>query len=126
MAQIFEAGMQMGFNFKNELFESDYIKVIESKIEDLQEAGTQLNQETLAVLIDEVNNQIISDFAAKTDNPDKFKSLVLSDEIKTKVDETKELAENLNISATPAFYINGKTISGYNERLILKALDDIK
>ncbi len=126
MAQIFEAGMQMGFNFKNELFEADYIKVIESKIEDLQEAGTQLNQETLAVLIDEVNNQIINDFAAKTDNPDKFKSLVLSDEIKTKVDETKELAENLNISATPAFYINGKAISGYNERLILKALDDIK
>ncbi len=125
MAQIFEAGMQMGFNFKNELFEADYIKVIESKIEDLQ-AGTQLNQETLAVLIDEVNNQIINDFAAKTDNPDKFKSLVLSDEIKTKVDETKELAENLNISATPAFYINGKAISGYNERLILKALDDIK
>ncbi len=33
---------------------------------------------------------------------------------------------NLNISATPAFYINGKAISGYNERLILKALDDIK
>lgn len=126
MAQIFEAGMQMGFNFKNELFEADYIKVIESKIEDLQEAGTQLNQETLAVLIDEVNNQIINDFVAKTDNPDKFKSLVLSDEIKTKVDETKELAENLNISATPAFYINGKVISGYNERLILKALDDIK
>lgn len=126
MAQIFEAGMQMGFNFKNELFEADYIKVIESKIEDLQEAGTQLNQETLAVLIDEVNNQIINDFVAKTDNPDKFKSLVLSDEIKTKVDETKELAENLNISATPAFYINGKAISGYNERLILKALDDIK
>ena len=92
----------------------------------MQESGTQLNQETLAVLIDEVNNQIINDFAAKTDNPDKFKSLVLSDEIKTKVDETKELAENLNISATPAFYINGKAISGYNERLILKALDDIK
>ena len=123
MAQIFEAGMQMGFNFKNELFEADYIKVRESKIEELQEAG---HQETLAVLIYEVNNQIINDFAAKTDNPDKFKSLVLSDEIKTKVDETKELAENLNISATPAFYINGKAISGYNERLILKALDDIK
>lgn len=126
MAQIFEAGMQMGFNFKNDLFESDYIKVIESKIESLQKAGTQLNQETLAKLIDEVNNQIINDFAAKTDNPDKFKSLVNSDEVKAKIEETKKLAEQLNISATPAFYINGKAISGYNEGLILKALNNIK
>lgn len=126
MAQIFEAGMQMGFNFKNDLFESDYIKVIESKIEALQKQGTQLNQETLAKLIDEVNNQIINDFAAKTDNPDKFKSLVNSDEVKAKIEETKKLAEQLNISATPAFYINGKAISGYNEGLILKALNNIK
>lgn len=126
MAQIFEAGMQMGFNFKNDLFESDYIKVIESKIESLQKQGTQLNQETLAKLIDEVNNQIINDFAAKTDNPDKFKSLVNSDEVKAKIEETKKLAEQLNISATPAFYINGKAISGYNEGLILKALNNIK
>ena len=32
MAQVFEAGMQMGFNFKNDLFESDYIKIIETKL----------------------------------------------------------------------------------------------
>lgn len=126
MAQVFEAGMQMGFNFKNDLFESDYIKVIETKIEDLQKAGTQLNQEALAVLIDEVNNQIINDFAAKTDNPDKFKSLVNSDYVKSKIEETKKMAEQLNISATPAFYINGKSISGYNESLILKSLNNIK
>lgn len=126
MAQVFEAGMKMGFNFKNDLFEADYIKVIESRIEELQKAGTQLNQETLAELINEVNNQIINDFAAKTDNPEKFKSLVASDEIKAKIEETKKLAEKLNISATPAFYVNGKAISGYNESLILKALNNIK
>lgn len=126
MAQVFEAGMKMGFNFKNDLFEADYIKVIETKIEALQKAGTQLNQETLAKLIDEVNKQIINDFAAKTDNPEKFKSLVASDEIKAKIEETKKLAEKLNVSATPAFYINGKAISGYNEALILKALNNIK
>lgn len=126
MAQVFEAGMKMGFNFKNDLFEADYIKVIETKIEALQKAGTQLNQDTLAKLIDEVNKQIINDFAAKTDNPEKFKSLVASDEIKAKIEETKKLAEKLNVSATPAFYINGKAISGYNEALILKALNNIK
>lgn len=126
MAQVFEAGMKMGFNFKNELFEADYIKIIESKIGKLQNEGTQINQEILSQLIDEINNQIINDFAAKTDNPDKFKSLVNSDEIKAKVEDAKKLAEQLNVSATPAFYINGKSISGYNEALILKALNSIK
>ena len=85
-----------------------------------------MNQETVTKIVNDVNNQIISDFAAKTDNPDKFKELVNSDEIKAKIEETKKLAEKLNVSATPAFYINGKAISGYNEGLILKALNNIK
>ena len=42
------------------------------------------------------------------------------------IEAAKKLAEQLNISATPAFYINGKAISGYNESLILKALNNIK
>lgn len=126
MAQVFEAGMQMGFNFKNDLFESDYIKIIEAKLAELQKSGVQMNQETVTKIVNDVNNQIISDFAAKTDNPDKFKELVNSDEIKAKIEETKKLAEKLNVSATPAFYINGKAISGYNEGLILKALNNIK
>ena len=46
--------------------------------------------------------------------------------VKSKIEETKKMAEQLNISATPAFYINGKSISGYNESLILKALNNIK
>lgn len=126
MAQVFEAGMQMGYNFKDDLFESDYIKVIETKIEELQKSGTQINQESLAKLIDEVNNQIVDDFAAKTDNPDKFKLLMNSDYVQSKIEETKKIAEQLNVSATPAFYINGKPISGYNENLIFKALSSIK
>ncbi|MDE7315895.1 MAG: thioredoxin domain-containing protein [Mucispirillum sp.] len=116
----------MGYNFKDDLFESDYIKVIETKIEELQKSGTQINQESLAKLIDEVNNQIVDDFAAKTDNPDKFKLLVNSHHVQSKIEETKKIAEQLNVSATPAFYINGKPISGYNENLIFKVLKSIK
>lgn len=126
MAQIFEAGMQMGYNFKNDLFESDYIKLLETKITDLQKTGVQLNQETLNNLIDEVNDNIVTDFASKTDNPDKFELLVYSEDIKDKVNVARQIADSLNVNATPAFYINGKAISGYNESLILKALNNIK
>ena len=126
MAQVFEAGAKMGFNFKNNLLETDYIKVLESKMKDLQNNGTQLNQEVLSSLVNEVNEQIINEYASKTDNPEKFKELVNSDEIKDKVEQSKKLAASLKISGTPAFYINGKAISGYNEGLLLKALKNIK
>lgn len=126
MAQIFEAGMQLGYNFKNELFEADYIKLLETKITEMKKTGKELTQDTLSKLIDDVNNIIINNFASKTDNPDKFKALVNSDGIKEKITETKKMAESLNVSATPAFYINGKSISGYSESLILKSISSFK
>lgn len=124
MAQIFEAGMLMGKNFKNELFGADYLSALENKAKEMKEQGVKLNQELVDNLIKEFNQSIIDEYAAKTDNPAKFKELVNSDEVKSKITATKNLASSLNIDSTPVFYINGKAVSGFNEGLIEKAIEN--
>lgn len=126
MARVFEAGMVMGYNFKNDLFQSDYIETIETKALEMQKKGIQLNKELVDKLIEEVNTNIINDFAIKTNNADKFKSLVDSKEIKDKVEYSMKLANSLKVDATPYFYINGKSISGYKKGLITKAINSFK
>ena len=124
MAQIFEAGMLMGKNFKNELFGADYLSALENKAKEMKEQGVKLNQELVDNLIKEFNQSIIDEYAAKTDDPAKFKELVNSDEVKSKITATKNLASSLNIDSTPVFYINGKAVSGFNEGLIEKAIEN--
>lgn len=124
MAQIFEAGMLMGKNFKNELFGADYLSALEKKANEMKEQGVKLNQELVDNLIKEFNQSIIDEYAAKTDDPAKFKELVNSDEVKSKITATKNLASSLNIDSTPVFYINGKAVSGFNEGLIAKAIEN--
>lgn len=126
MARVFEAGMVMGYNFKNDLFQSDYIETIETKALEMQKKGIQLNKELVDKLIEEVNTNIINDFAIKTNNADKFKSLVDSKEIKDKIEYSMKLANSLKVDATPYFYINGKSISGYKKGLITKAINSFK
>ena len=114
----------MGKNFKDELFGADYIKALEQKAADMQQQGVQLNQSLVDNLIKEFNQTIIDEYAAKTDDPAKFKELVNSEEVKAKITATKNLASSLNVDSTPVFYVNGKAISGFNEGLIAKAIEN--
>ena len=133
MAQIFEAGMKMGKNFKNDLFEFDAEKLIDSTAkkykEDKNNAGEnteQFTQEDVNKIFKLVDEAIVEKFANKTSNPEKFKSLVYSTEIVDIVNASIKKAEELGERSTPAFYINGKNIQGYNAPLLNQVLDEVK
>ena len=73
MAQIFEAGMKMGKNFKNDLFEFDAEKLIDSTAkkykEDKNNAGEnaeQFTQEDVNKIFKLVDEAIVEKFANKT------------------------------------------------------------
>lgn len=131
MAQIFEAGMKMGKNFKNDLFEFDAEKLIDStakkyKENNAGENAEQFTQEDVNKIFKLVDEAIVEKFANKTSNPEKFKSLVYSTEIVDIVNASIKKAEELGERSTPAFYINGKNIQGYNAPLLNQVLDEVK
>jgi len=68
-------------------------------------------------------NEILEKFAAKTDNPEKFKTLVNSDRVQKKLDRSKQLAESLGVNSTPVVFFNGRKVEGFNTELIDKGLE---
>lgn len=101
-ATIFEAGMQMGKNFGGELYMTD-------KKFDAQS-----------------DEQIIDYFAAKTGNPEKFKTILKSPSIKGKIEAQKKMAGDLGITGTPHLFFDGKPVGGYKESLFNLGLDSFK
>lgn len=126
MAQVYEAGKIMGNDFKDELFQADYIAILESKITKLQKEGIQFDQAKLAEIVEVVNNEIIDKYAAKTSDAEKFKQLVKSEEVTKIIDNCVAQAEELGEQATPSFYVNGKNISGFKSKLLSNEIDKIK
>jgi protein-disulfide isomerase len=96
-AKIFEAGKMLGVNFADELYSGEYDKMDK--------------------------NEILEKFAANTDNPEKFKTLVNSDRVQKKLDRSKQLAESLGVNSTPVVFFNGRKVEGFNTELIDKGLE---
>jgi protein-disulfide isomerase len=96
-ARIFEAGLLMGYNFDGELATSDAV-------------------------LDYSPDELAEYFANKTNDADRFKKLLYSDEVNTKLQISRKLVDEHEFSSTPSFVINGKKITGFNTRLIDKAL----
>lgn len=72
------------------------------------------------------NEEIIEFFANKTKNPDKFKKLVSSKEAEENLKWNMNKGQSLNINGTPAIFINGKRINGFNQQKITEYLNQIK
>lgn len=100
LAKVFEAGMMMGKNFANDLYDK---------------ANGELTEA-----------QIINKYAKQTSDQATFKKHIASKEVADKVKNSEEQALKLGIRATPAMFINGKLISGFDEGLIMKAMRDFK
>lgn len=154
MAQIFEAGMQMGVNFKNDLFEFDGESLIQKVAEDYKNNNKNNNkivnailsafafssaedyknnnknvnfsQEDVEKIFKAVDMEIVNIFAGKTSDAKGFKELVMSPAIVEKVEKSIAQADSLGERSTPAFYINGKGIQGFDAPLLNKVLGEIK
>lgn len=100
LAKIFEAGMELGKNFANELYNPENHK--KSDVE------------------------LINEFANKSGNATKFKALVSSDAIKNKVLNAEKHAKDLGIQSTPVLFFNGKMVVGFDRPLIDKAISEFK
>ena len=100
LAKIFEAGISMGKNFGNELYDS--------KIHEMSDID------------------IINYFAKKSGDDRKFQTLVSSKEIGDKVLSAEAKAKEMNISSTPTVFINGKMVSGFDVPLMEKAISEFK
>lgn len=126
MAKIFEAGKLMGKNFSEDLFNSDYISVINDKIAEAKTKNKNLDEkqlnEMMQTFVDTINKEIVEEYAAKSGNPVKFKEFFNSDEVNAKLEASKSLADFLGVRSTPTVYINGKEISGFNESIYEKAI----
>ena len=87
MAKIFEAGMQMGKNFKNDLFELDTPKLLEEKAKEYIKANniTEFTQADIDKIIALFQEDLINMFASKTIDAQKFKELVASKAIEEKI-----------------------------------------
>ncbi|MGA1863232.1 thioredoxin domain-containing protein [Deferribacter thermophilus] len=99
-AKVFEAGITMGYNFTSELYSGKYDKKSE--------------------------NEIIDEFAKKTNDPAKFKQLVNSKEIIDKIEYHKKLAEKYGFRATPVLIFDGKKVEGFDPKMIEKGLKSFK
>lgn len=128
MAQIFEAGMQMGVNFKNDLFEFDGEGLIQKVAEEYKNNNKIVNfsQEDVEKIFKAVDMEIVNIFAGKTSDAKGFKELVMSPAIVEKVEKSIAQADSLGERSTPAFYINGKGIQGFDAPLLNKVLGEIK
>lgn len=128
MAQIFEAGMKMGVNLKNDLFEFNAEGLLQAEAENYSKTTgiKEFKQEDVDKIFRAVDAKIIDIFADKTSDAAKFKELVKSQEIVDKVEKSILLATSLGERSTPAFYINGKSIQGFDAPLLNKMLGDIK
>ncbi|WP_022849694.1 DsbA family protein [Limisalsivibrio acetivorans] len=101
-ARVFEAGVQTGANFYDELYSTT--KQFDKKPDE----------------------EIIEHFAAKTDNPEKFKELVNSEELKQKVLNQSKRGQELGVRGTPALFFNGKLVGGYKTDMYDKAIESFK
>lgn len=101
-SRIFEAGLAMGKNFADELYATtpEYDK--------------------------KSDDEIIADYAAKTDDAKKFRELVASDEVKQKVQENSKMAQELGVRGTPHIFFNGKAVGGFKPNLYEIAVKSFK
>ena len=100
-AKIFEAGVKMGYNFVEELFNNKDLK----KLDD---------------------NGLIEYFAKKVEDKDKFVKLVNSKEVENKINDNINYANSLGVNSTPILYINGRQIRGFNQGQIDQAFKTFK
>lgn len=100
LAKIFEAGVLMGKNFGNELYDS-----VNHNMSDVQ---------------------LIDKYAAKSGDAKRFKQLVSSKEVADKVLAAEARAKSMEVRSTPTLFINGKTISGFDIPLMDKAISEFK
>ncbi|BAI80653.1 conserved hypothetical protein [Deferribacter desulfuricans SSM1] len=99
-AQVFEAGMKMGYNFADDLYSGKYDNKQDS--------------------------EIIDEFAKKTNDPARFKELIKSQEIKDRIERQKKIAEKYGFRATPVLVFDGKKVEGFDPNLIEKGLNSFK
>lgn len=99
-AQVFEAGMKMSYNFADDLYSGKYDN--------------------------KQDNEIIDEFAKKTNDPARFKELVKSQEIKDRIERQKKIAEKYGFRATPVLVFDGKKVEGFDPNLIEKGLNSFK
>lgn len=129
MAHIFEAGMLMGKNFANELFAEDYDVKFENLLTKLQkEKGDAMPdfEADIKPLIDQVNTELVNEYAAKSGDEAKFRELLDSDLVKNKFADSQNIVNQIKAQSTPMFIINGKTVTGYDVNRLEKVLSEIK
>lgn len=70
--------------------------------------------------------EIIVYFAKKTENEKQFKKIAASKKAEENLEWNINKGKSLNISGTPAIFINGKRIDGFNRQKISEYLNQIK
>jgi len=103
-ARIHFAAAEMGYDLMDEIFR--YVGKGDYK---------NLNDE-----------DIIDYFAKKTENEKQFKKIVASKEAAENLEWNINKGKSLNISGTPAIFVNGKRIDGFNRQKISEYLNQIK
>ncbi len=93
-------------------------------------AGTEFCFRMIAenLTIDEAEciGKIMNYFAEQTGSPEKFRGFYYSQEVDDVLENSRKIATELNISATPVIIINGKRIDGFNPALIDRAIANFK
>lgn len=127
MAKIFEAGMEMGYNFKNDLFEFDTKTMLENMAKEYVEKNkiTEFKDSDIEKIVASLQEKILNTFASKTNDAQKFKDLVASKAIEEKVKNGQKQAQALGENSTPTFYFNGKVIQGFDAPLLKRLLENI-
>ncbi|MDY6821373.1 MAG: thioredoxin domain-containing protein [Deferribacterota bacterium] len=100
-AKIFEAGMVLGYDFSDELFNNSNLKNLDSE-------------------------KLILYFANKVEDKDKFIKLVNSEKINKKIEGNKRYAQSLGINATPIIYINGKKVRGFDKDRVEELIENLE
>ncbi len=98
MAKIYEAGMMMGNDFKNELFTEGMTKLTDA--------------------------QLVDKYAKKTKDAKEFAKLVASKQVADKLALSNKIATNAGVKSTPSVIINGKLVEGFDVGLIDKAISE--
>jgi len=103
-AKIHYAAAEMGHDLMDEIF--NYIEKGDYK---------NLSEE-----------EIIDFFAQKTKNDKQFKKIVASEEAEENLEWNINKGKSLNINGTPAIFVNGKRIDGFDRQKLSEYLNQIK
>ena len=128
MAQVYEAGMLMGKNYVNDLFNADYDMQFNEELDKMQQKNKEkrITEDDVKPIIEKINKKIIDDYAKKSGDEKKFKELIESEMVKAKLENSQKIVEEIKAQSTPMIYVNGKLIAGFDQNRLDKILSEVK